>query len=314
MTTTEAKPATSPDDLLKAIVVAKEDLAEAPAKAAADAPQGTSPAAGEAASPGNAVQRLAAELRKTEPRLVAAASAALVLGAILGAAATSLAGSAGSAPNAAITSLATAIESGRTDTAKLTATVAKLEQTITDLRSATEAARREATTRGSVNEKLAQLDRSLTTKLAGLGERIDQAEREQANRISALANRPVAAKADAIKADAIKAEPTQTGSLAEPRDKVADKSTEAKAPDVRQADVRQTEAAKASPGKPPVLANYAFRDVFEGAAIIEGRNRRLYQVMPGDTLPGAGRVEGIERQGRTWVLVTHQGIVTPQPW
>ncbi len=36
--------------------------------------------------------------------------------------------------------------------------------------------------------------------------------------------------------------------------------------------------------------------------------------MPGDTLPGAGRVEAIERQGRQWVVVTRQGFVTPKEW
>ena len=70
----------------------------------------------------------------------------------------------------------------------------------------------------------------------------------------------------------------------------------------------------ATPAKPPVLEQYALRDVFEGAAIIENRNRRLFQVMPGDTLPGAGRVEAIERKGRQWIVVTRQGFVTPQEW
>ncbi len=70
----------------------------------------------------------------------------------------------------------------------------------------------------------------------------------------------------------------------------------------------------AAPAKPPVLEQYALRDVFDGAAIIENRSRRLFQVMPGDTLPGAGRVEAIERQGRQWVVVTRQGFVTPKEW
>lgn len=326
MTTGEAKPATSPDDLLKAALTgqdASSKMETATVSAAEAAPLAQKPielkaseVKAEAKSPSQAAQamkapnalaaalRLTAEVRKAEPRLVAVAGSALVLGSILGAGAMSLAGSRDAAPNAAIASLATAIDAGRTDTAKLAGSVAKLEHTIAELRTASEAARKE-TKGGVIGDKLAQLDKSLTAKIAGLGERIDQAEREQTNRLSALANRP-SAKVE-TKAEA-KAEPTQTGSLAEPRDKL---------PEARTAEPKQAETkveAKVAAAKPPVLENYALRDIYEGAAIIEGRNRRLFQVMPGDTLPGAGRVEGIERQGRNWVVVTRQGLVTPQAW
>jgi hypothetical protein len=335
MTTGEAKPATSPDDLLKAALTGP-DAASKPAtatvSAAEAAPLAQKPidfkpielkaserkaeVKAEAKSPNQAAQatkaptafaaalRLTAEVRKAEPRLIAVAGSALVLGSILGAGAMSLAGSRDAAPNAAIASLATAIDAGRTDTAKLAGTVAKLEHTIAELRTASEAARKD--TKGSViGDKLAQLDKSLTAKIAGLGERLDQAERDQTSRLSALANR---ASAKAETKTETKVEPTQTGSLAEPRDKL---------PEARTAEPKQAEAkvdAKVAAAKPPVLENYALRDIYEGAAIIEGRNRRLFQVMPGDTLPGAGRVEGIERQGRNWVVVTRQGLVTPQAW
>ncbi|MBE7200326.1 MAG: hypothetical protein INR70_21315 [Parafilimonas terrae] len=343
MTTGEAKPATSPDDLLKAALTgqdASSKMETATVSAAEAAPLAQKPidfkpielkaserkaeVTADAKSPSKAAQatkaptalaaalRLSAEVRKAEPRLVAVAGAALVLGSILGAGAMSLAGSRDAAPNAAIASLATAIDAGRTDTAKLAGSVAKLEHTIAELRTASEAARKE--TKGSViGEKLAQLDKSLTAKIAGLGERLDQAEREQTNRLSALATRASAkaetkAETKAEPKSVPKAEPTQTGSLAEPRDKL---------PEARTAEPKQAEAkveAKVAAAKAPVLENYALRDIYEGAAIIEGRNRRLFQVMPGDTLPGAGRVEGIERQGRNWVVVTRQGLVTPQAW
>ncbi len=345
MTTTEAKPATSPDDLLKAAIGAKgaaqadappRDAQPAEAKAPAPAtprptmeikvgadrtesrhtgarpPETMSAAAGRregaaATSVLAAARRLSSGLRGTEPRLAAVAGTALVLGAILGAGALSLGSAHEATPNAAVLSLATAMEANRADTAKVAATLAKLEQGLTELKAATDAARKDG--KGSaVSDRIGQLDKSLTAKIAGLGERIDQAEREQATRLSALSKLAVA-----------KAEPTQTGSLAEPRERVAEKPAEAKAPEARpidaKAEVRAPEPVKAAaPGRPPVLENLALRDVFEGAAIVEARNRRLYQVMPGDTLPGAGRVEGIERQGRNWVVVTRTGVVTPQPW
>ena len=247
-----------------------------------------------------APRHFAQTLMRAESRLVAVAGGALALGAMLGFGAASR----DQGSTAAVASLATAIEAGRGDTAKLAASVAKLEQNVGELRTATESLRKDNGGK-SLNEKIAQLDRSLSAKLASLNEKIEQAEKEHAARIASLVARPAA-----------RPEPTQTGSLAEPREtkpaepkiveaKPVEKVTEAKPPEPVKA---------AAPGKPPVLEQYALRDVFDGAAIIENRSRRLFQVMPGDTLPGAGRVEAIERQGRQWVVVTRQGFVTPKEW
>ena len=41
-------------------------------------------------------------------------------------------------------------------------------------------------------------------------------------------------------------------------------------------------------------------------AVVEGPNG-FRQIGPGDMLPGAGRVERIERRGRDWTVVTNQG-------
>jgi glycine/D-amino acid oxidase-like deaminating enzyme len=51
------------------------------------------------------------------------------------------------------------------------------------------------------------------------------------------------------------------------------------------------------------------REVYDGAALIEG-NRRLYEVMPGGVIPGVGRVEAIERRGRSWVVLTDKGTIS----
>lgn len=287
---TEAKPTTSTD------APPKTDIKEKPASEAAKIELS-------AAKPGMlaAPRRFAQTIMRAESRLVAVAGSALALGAMLGFGAASR--DQGSA--SAVASLASAIESGRNDTAKLAAGLAKLDQTVGELRASSESVRKENAKSNGLNERLTQLDRSLTAKLASLGEKLDQAEREHAARMAAMAA-PAARPAPA------KPEPTQTGSLAEPRDV---KPVEMKPAEAKQADARQPEAMKPTgPSKPPVLDRFALRDVFEGGAIIENRSRRLFQVMPGDTLPGAGRVEAIERQGRQWVVVTRQGVVTPQEW
>ncbi len=252
--TTEAKPAPSGDDLLKDIVARKEAAAAPEAtktepteteatetrprktEAASATPDLVAPDLRKSGRPERparhaamlaGARRLAGAARGAEPRLVAVAGSALVLGAILGAGATTLASSRSAGPKAAITSLATAIDAGRRDTAKLAGAIAKLDQTVADLKAAAETARKDPKG-GAMVEKLAQLDRGLTAKIAGLGERIDQAEKEQASRLAGLANRTLAART----------EPTQTGSLAEPRDKVA----EAKPIEVKSVDAKPAES------------------------------------------------------------------------
>jgi hypothetical protein len=60
--------------------------------------------------------------------------------------------------------------------------------------------------------------------------------------------------------------------------------------------------------KPPVLHDYIVRRVYDGAALIEGRNG-IIEVEVGATAPGLGRVEAIKRQDGRWVVVTARGLV-----
>lgn len=287
---TESKPTTSTDESPK--VAAAEKSAAEPIKVEA------APKASVLAAP----RRFAERLMRSDSRLVAVAGSALAVGAMLGFGAASR--DQGSA--AAVASLATAVDAGRNDTAKLAATLARLDQSVGEVRSVAEAARKDGSAKASLNEKIAQLDKSLSAKIASLGEKLEQAEKEHAARIAALLPRPVA-KVE-------KADPAQTGSLAEPK-AAETKAVEAKVTEPKPAEAaKPSEPAKAATAKPGVLEQFALRDVYDGAAIIENRSRRLFQVMPGDTLPGAGRVEAIERQGRHWVVLTRQGVVMPQEW
>ena len=53
---------------------------------------------------------------------------------------------------------------------------------------------------------------------------------------------------------------------------------------------------------------YVLRRVADGTALVESR-AGLREVVPGDQLPGAGRVRSIERRGRQWVVVTTSGVI-----
>lgn len=60
--------------------------------------------------------------------------------------------------------------------------------------------------------------------------------------------------------------------------------------------------------KPPILHDYIVRRVYDGAALIEGRNG-IIEVEPGIVAPGIGRIEAIKRQDGRWVVVTARGLI-----
>ncbi len=68
--------------------------------------------------------------------------------------------------------------------------------------------------------------------------------------------------------------------------------------------------ASAEPQKKPpqVLASWVVRDVYDGIALVEGPEGAI-EVMPGDTIPGAGTVKSIERRAGGWIVVTSRGLV-----
>jgi hypothetical protein len=70
-----------------------------------------------------------------------------------------------------------------------------------------------------------------------------------------------------------------------------------------------------APAKEKPVDSWVLRDVFAGVALVESRDGYLREVVPGSILPKAGRVEAIERRGRTWVVVTQKGIIgAPSRW
>ncbi len=68
-------------------------------------------------------------------------------------------------------------------------------------------------------------------------------------------------------------------------------------------------AAAESNRKTEPVDGWVLREVYNGSALVESRNRRLYEVMPGGMLPGVGRVESIERRGARWVVLTDKGFI-----
>jgi len=69
-----------------------------------------------------------------------------------------------------------------------------------------------------------------------------------------------------------------------------------------------TPVAKPDTRKPPIVQDWVLNRVSRGGALVEGE-RGLFQVYPGDPLPGLGRVEAVRYQDGRWVVVTQRGLI-----
>lgn len=67
-------------------------------------------------------------------------------------------------------------------------------------------------------------------------------------------------------------------------------------------------APAVQPNRLPVVDGWVLRQVLDGAATVEGR-QGIFEVIPGDPLPGVGRVDAIRRQDGRWVVVTSRGLI-----
>ena len=271
--------------------LAAEVAKDAGAKPAAEATakQDTPPAA-KAAAPTTVPPKRRMPSLRIDSRLAAVATVALVVGTAFGLV---------SAPKGhsgeAFARIEAGLEAGRTEAARLNTEIEQLTRTLTAIRDSSEAARGETRSLGTgIGERLTRLEQGLDSKIAALGEKAVQTEREQGAALTATpaqaekraatpATVPTVAPAPVAVA-AAKPEPMQTASIADTKP------------------------------KSETIESWALRDVYDGVAMLEDRKRRLVEVAPGDSVPGVGRVESIERRGRTWVVVTRQGLITPQMW
>lgn len=221
-------------------------------------------------------------------RLAAASAVALIGGLALG-----LAAAPREESGAALAQVRADLSAARTESIRLAQDIDRLARATMALRETSEAARGESKTlASSLSERIGRTEQALDKRLANLSETMARTEREQGERIvgmiAQLEKKPQPAAAVTpvkleAKPETRAPEPTQTGSL---------------------------------PDKPKTetLDGWALRDVYDGVAILEDRRRRLVEVGRGDAVPGIGRVEAIERRGRQWVVVTRQGVITPQAW
>ena len=148
-------------------------------------------------------------------------------------------------------------------------------------------------------DRMQRADHETADRIVALTDRLERADKEGGVRLAALAERlekrlPVAVPPPAAATPA----PAKPVAAADPADRTGS------IPDAK------SKTSTATPAAPATLDAWVLRDVFDGVAIVEGRNQRLVEVAPGESLPGGGRVEAIERRGRAWVVVTSKGLIT----
>lgn len=164
---------------------------------------------------------------------------------------------------------------------------------------------------GAVSASIAQLNADMTalkssidqsakagaSQMAKASDRLDKLEKTQTESRAKLTQ-----LSDAV--DKVRATPQAsaspaakevTGSIAPPRSPaVAQPATPA---------ARKTEV-----GRLPTIEDWRVLRVFDGGAIVEGR-AGVFEVYPGDPVPGLGRIDAIRRQDGRWVVVTNRGLV-----
>lgn len=230
-----------------------------------------------------------------DPRLHGVAAVAMVLGGLVGASATRLGAATDDNTAPALAAIQQRLGAAQAETDRVGAALAELSKKFAHAQETIDAGRGEARTRGTATlERIARAELGLTAKLTAMSERFEQIEKDHTGRLAALtaqidkrAAAPVPAPATPVAAKIV-SEPTETGAIADAK-------------------------AHAVP-KPAATDNWAVREVYDGVAVLEDRKRRLVEVGIGDTVPGVGRIETIERRGRAWAVVTRQGVITAQTW
>jgi hypothetical protein len=209
--------------------------------------------------------------------------------------------------------VASGLQKSQADAVRMAADVQALKGTLAGLKDAVDRAKQEAAGRfAQVTERLdrtQKIEQEVATRVSALAERADSGPRlaQIVERLDRMEKQAVAGHVKPAAVASAAEAPLRTGSI--PEQKPVPPS------DVGRSEQAKAEArAEAKPEPKPAIEGWVLREVYDGVALIEGRNKRLLEVAPGQSLSGIGRVEAIEKRGRSWVVVTNRGIITSQPW
>jgi hypothetical protein len=193
------------------------------------------------------------------------------------------------------TETAAVLHQNQDDLSRIAGDMRALTATVEALKESSDRGRADASSgQADLVKSLERVPREVSARIGQLGpqlERIESAAKDPATKLAALAERldRIERQIAALSAARQAATPAALGPAASPPESTATGSVEPK----REAQVE----------------GWVLHEVYNGVALIEGRNRRLIEVGPGEVVPGVGRVEAIEKRGRRWVVVTAKGVI-----
>ncbi|WP_167772128.1 hypothetical protein [Bradyrhizobium frederickii] len=175
-----------------------------------------------------------------------------------------------------------------TDTSALDASVARIDADLVALKANVE--------QGS-KTGLSQFNRA--------NDRLDKLEKAQAEPLARIAKLSEAVDKLRVTSSAASA---QAAAAPAPAKDITGSVTPTQVATAAAAPAPVAAAPKPEVGRLPTIEGWRLRNAANGGALIEGRDG-LYEVYPGDPIPGVGRVDAIRRQDGRWVVVTSKGLI-----
>jgi hypothetical protein len=163
---------------------------------------------------------------------------------------------------------------------------------------------------GRLDREVTQLkggiDSAKTSDVARITERLDRAEKAQVEAGTKLAR--ASEGLDRLERRFGAPSNDITGSIADPRSSAGGVAISGDGRRVASAGAGAASVGGVGGAPLPILEGWVVRDIYRGAALIQGR-AGLLQVMPGEVLPGLGRIESVQRHDGRWEVVTTRGLI-----
>jgi hypothetical protein len=192
--------------------------------------------------------------------------------------------------------------------------IVALSKSVTELKTSLAASHDSGAALAQVNARADKLEKDQDARIEKLSEKIDHdaaaRNAEIVARVEKLEKKTaapvVASAAPAVVATAAPQAATSGAATASTPPVLPKQPTQLPSPTAANVS-KETTGSIAAPQAP--IRGWLVREVRGNSALVEGPYG-YRQIGPGDALPGAGRVERIERRATGWVVITDRGVIT----
>ena len=160
-----------------------------------------------------------------------------------------------------------------------------------------------------MQQTVARLSDELSTLKTSLdaASKSAHAQTAQLARLSQSMNEKLAAATTKANAAMAQASAEVTGSISAPQTVAAQPAALAEPTPLPQPRPQQIAAVESQP-RPLVVPDWHVRGAARGVVLVESRGE-IFEVVPGASLPGLGRVESIRRIDGRWIVQTPKGLI-----